>query len=329
MISSKQNEHLCAVQHTDYGSYYVGRAEELLSGSLGSTLKSKVNLILTSPPFPLNKKKSYGNLNGEQYLTWFTGLAGLFSDLLAPNGSIVIEMGNAWESGRPIQSLLPLECLLGFVRNPKARLRLCQQFVCYNPARLPTPAEWVTIRRIRVTDSFTNIWWMANSDFPKADNQRVLRPYSSSMKDLLNAGDYNAGKRPSEHNISKSGFLKRHKGSIQPNMLELEALPGSSAVRLPSVMRIANTSSNDYFLRACRSQDIIPHPARLPVGLAAFFVKFLTEPGDIVLDPFAGSNTVGFISELQGRQWVAIDASGDYVEQSKIRFKNPILKSLR
>ena len=168
---------------------------------------------------------------------------------------------------------------------------------------------------------------MAKSDLPKADNRRVLRPYSASMKTLLDAGHYNNGKRPSEHNISKSGFLKRHRGSIQPNVLELEALPGSSAVRLPSVMRIANTSSNDYFLRVCRSQGIIPHPARLPAELAAFFIEFLTEPGDVVMDPFAGSNTVGFIAEMQGRQWVAIDASGDYVEQSKIRFRNPILKS--
>ena len=161
---------------TDYGKYYLGKCEEVIKEL---DLKSKVQLILTSPPFPLNNKKQYGNLNGEEYLKWFTGLAELFSSVLAPNGSIVIEMGNAWEKNRPVQSLLHLNSLLSFVNNENAGLRLCQEFVCYNPARLPSPAQWVTINRIRAIDSFTHVWWMSNSDYPKADNRRVLRPYTT------------------------------------------------------------------------------------------------------------------------------------------------------
>ena len=148
---------------TDYGKYYLGKCEETIK-KLG--LKNKVQLILTSPPFPLNNKKKYGNLNGEEYLTWFTSLAELFSSVLTPNGSIVIEMGNAWEKNRPVQSLLNLNSLLSFVNNENAGLRLCQEFVCYNPARLPSPAQWVTINRIRTIDSFTHVWCMSNSDYP-------------------------------------------------------------------------------------------------------------------------------------------------------------------
>jgi site-specific DNA-methyltransferase (cytosine-N4-specific) len=114
-----------------------------------------VNLILTSPPFPLNNKKSYGNLEGKEYKKWFTGLAEIFAYLLTPDGSIVIEMGNSWLNGRPVQSLLHLESLMGFVKNRRADFRLCQQFICYNPSRLPGPAQWVTVNRIRTTDSFT------------------------------------------------------------------------------------------------------------------------------------------------------------------------------
>ena len=131
----------------------------------------------------------------------------MFSSVLAPNGSIVIEMGNAWEKNRPVQSLLHLNSLLSFVNNEKAGLRLCQEFICYNPARLPSPAQWVTIHRIRAIDSFTHVWWISNSDYPKADNRRVLRPYSKSMKKLLKSGKFNSGKRPSEHVISEKGFL--------------------------------------------------------------------------------------------------------------------------
>lgn len=164
-------------QDVPSGKYLVGDVEAALSSALLQKLRGKINLILTSPPFPLNHKKSYGNLSGDDYLGWIERLAPKFSSLLTPDGSIVIEIGNSWEPRRPVQSLLHLKALMAFVEAPDAQLRLCQQFVCYNPSRLPSPAQWVTVERARVTDSFTHIWWMARSDFPKADNKRVLRPY--------------------------------------------------------------------------------------------------------------------------------------------------------
>jgi hypothetical protein len=167
------------------GQYLTGDVEKALSSTALNKLRGKVNLILTSPPFPLNHKKSYGNLSGEKYLAWIKRLAPKLAGLLAPDGSIIIELGNSWEPGRPVQSLLHLKALMAFVEAPEARLRLCQQFVCYNPARLPSPAQWVTVDRIRTTDSFTHVWWMAGTDNPKADNMRVLRPYSSDMMRLI------------------------------------------------------------------------------------------------------------------------------------------------
>jgi hypothetical protein len=206
------------LQETKAGRYYCGDSVEMLRSDLGQELRGRVQLILTSPPFPLNNKKSYGNLEGAQYRAWFTNLATIFGELLTSDGSIVIELGNAWMPGRPIQSLLHLESLLGFVTHPDADLRLCQQFICYNPSRIPSPAQWVTVKRIRTTDSFTHIWWMAKTDLPKANNQKVLRPYSRSMKKLLERQSYNAGSRPSEHQVSESGFLTDHGGSIAHNV---------------------------------------------------------------------------------------------------------------
>jgi site-specific DNA-methyltransferase (cytosine-N4-specific) len=315
-----------AAQRTKAGAFYVGDSESLLRDGLAPGFRGKVDLILTSPPFPLNNKKSYGNLTGKAYRKWFIGLARLFSEFIAPSGSIVIELGNAWMSGRPVQSLLPLECLVGFVKSRGTGLRLCQQFICHNPARLPSPAEWVNVRRIRATDSYTHVWWMAKSDFPKADNRRVLRPYSKSMRRLLKDQTYNSGKRPSEHTIGDRSFLLRHGGSIQPNFLAMSVTAGEKDLRLPSVMRLANTNSNDFYLRRCREEGIDPHPARMHPSLAAYFVGLLTEPGDLVLDPFAGSNTTGFVAELLGRRWVSIDVARDFVRQSRIRFRDPRLQ---
>lgn len=311
---------------TNFGKYYVNKCEKQLELL---RLKGKVQLILTSPPFPLNKKKRYGNLTGKTYLEWFIKLAPLFSNLLTKNGSIVIELGNAWEKGRPVQSLLNLKALIGFLENSKANLRLCQEFICYNPARLPSPAQWVTVNRIRTIDSFTHIWWMSNSDFPKADNRKVLRPYSKSMKRLLNNRTYNSGKRPSEHIIGSKSFLNNNKGSIMHNVIEAEQMDEKRKTRLPlNAFSIANTKSNDYFCRKCKDSGISPHPARMPLELASFFIEFLTDEEDLVLDPFAGSNTTGFCAEKLKRKWVSIEVDRDFGEQSIIRFTDPSLEAV-
>lgn len=307
---------------TDFGEYYISKSEELLSSDFGKDLKNKVQLILTSPPFPLNQKKKYGNLKGEEYKNWFINLAEVFSELLTEDGSIVIEIGNAWEPGKPVQSLLHLESLIGFVKNPKAGLMLCQEFICHNPSRLPSPAQWVTIERIRMTDSFTHIWWMSKSERPKADNRKVLRPYSKRMKKLLKSQKYNSGLRPSEHRIGSRSFLKDNGGSIMPNVVEIEQIDEKRELRIPNIFSIANTRSEDYYLKTCRERGLIPHPARMSPELASFFIEFLTDENDLVLDPFAGSNTTGYCAEKLTRKWISIEAKKDYGEQSKIRFED-------
>ena len=207
-------------------------------------------------------------------------------------------------------------------------LRLIQEFICHNPARIPSPAQWVTVNRIRAIDSFTHVWWLAKTDYPKANNERILRPYSKSMERLLGRKKYNTGQRPSEHSISKTSFLKRQEGSISHNVLEMES--EGKKLRLPySMQNIANTSSNDRYLTACREKGITPHPARMPVGLAAFFIEFLTDEGDYVLDPFAGSNTTGYCAEVLGRKWVATEMEEEYLYQSSFRFLGQDRKKIK
>lgn len=311
---------------TNRGKCFVGDSKKILESEVGDELRNKVQLIFTSPPFPLITKKRYGNLNGEIYKKWLIDFSDVFSDLLKEDGSIVIELGNAWEMGRPVQSLLSLEALLGFINNSKSNLRLCQEFICYNPSRLPSPAQWVTIERIRAVDSFTHLWWMSNSDYPKADNKKVLRPYGKRMKQILGSKKCNAGKRPSAHNINGKSFMTDNLGSIMPNLIEIEPIEPDRDVRLPTnVFCIANTQSNDFFLNTCRKEGIIPHPARMPLELANFFINFLTDPDDIILDPFAGSNTTGFCAEKLRRKWVSIEIDEDLGKQSIIRFQDPSL----
>ncbi|MEW6542484.1 MAG: site-specific DNA-methyltransferase [Nitrospirota bacterium] len=259
----------------------------------------RVKLIVTSPPFALVRKKDYGNEDAETYLHWFDKFIPLFKQILTPDGSLVIDIGGSWIKGLPVKSVYHFQLLLHLCRHG---FYLAQDFYHYNPARLPTPAEWVTVRRLRVKDAVNNVWWLTLDPFVRADNRRVLRPYSASMRELLKNG-YKPGLRPSGHDISDK-FQKDNNGAIPPNLFQF-----------------ANTESNSYYLRRCKEENIKPHPARFPQALPSFFITLLTNPGDLVLDPFAGSNVTGAAAESLGRQWIAIELDPSYVRASQFRFE--------
>ena len=285
---------------TNLGRMYTGNCQEILANDL-EILKGKVNLIFTSPPFPLNRAKKYGNMTGDEYLEWFANLGPFFKDYLTPDGSIVMELGNAWNSGTPTHSTLPLEALLEFKK--RGEFFLCQEFIYFNPPKLPAPVEWGNKKRIRVKDSFTRLWWLSSTPNPKADNRNVLEAYSLQMKKLIKSGKYNAGKRPSEYNIGNSSFLNDNGGAIPSN-----------------VIIASNTTAKDRYIEYCKEHELEIHPARIPKEIPLFFIKFLTDANDLVLDPFAGSNTTGYVAESTLRRWLSIEINQSYVQSSIGRF---------
>ena len=293
-----------AAYSTELGTMYRSTVEAFLASAQAEAARQHVQLLFTSPPFPLNRKKQYGNRTGDDYLKWLGALAEPLGDLLAPEGSLVVELGNAWEPGEPVMSTLALRALLELL--DAGSFRLCQQFVVYNPARLPSPIQWVNVDRIRVKDSYTHVWWMSRTSRPKADNRKVLVPYSERMKQLLRRRGYNSGRRPSEHNIGKTSFLSDNGGAIPPN-----------------VLTISNTGSNDSYRRYCKAHKLPVHPARMPPDLADFFIHLLTDEGDLVLDPFAGSNTTGAVAEKLNRRWISLEPDSSYIAGSVGRFDGP------
>ncbi len=288
--------------NTSKGICINEKCETIIEKYLICNYVGQIQMIFTSPPFPLNRSKKYGNLNGEEYQEWLCSVIKSMLPLLTNNGSIVIEIGNAWNPGEPTFSTLPMETLLK-IKN-ECGLKLCQEFIYHNPARLPTPIQYVNIERIRVKDSFTRIWWLSNSDRPKANNRNVLKQYSMQMQKLIKSGNYNSGNRPSEHTISETAFSIDHGGSIPAN-----------------VIIAANTNSQDKYLIKCKEHGIKIHPARMPMEVPNFFIRMLTDENDIVLDCFAGSNTTGYCAEKLSRQWISIEADQEYYEGSKFRFK--------
>ena len=301
---------------TTRGRLLVGRAEDLLTSPALDDLRGRVQLVFTSPPFPLHRPKKYGNRQGEEYARWLASLAIPLTKFLTPTGSIVLELGNGWNPGTPTVSTIGIKALLAF--QEEAGLHLCQEFICYNPARLPTPAEWVAVRRERVKDAFTRVWWLSPTPTPKADNRHVLTEYSDAMRKLLRRGTYSSGRRPSEHKVGRRSFLADNGGAIPPNVL---VPPESDTPTEPqAVLPIPNTASRGGYHEKCRKGNVPRHPAAMPEPLVEFFVKFLTDPGELVLDPFAGSNTTGAVAENLGREWVGFEADAAYAEASKVRF---------
>jgi site-specific DNA-methyltransferase (cytosine-N4-specific) len=280
---------------------YLGDSLALLPWLMDSGVRAK--LIVTSPPFALVRKKEYGNEDAEKYVDWFCQFVPLFEAILEPEGSLVIDIGGSWVKGLPVKSPYHLHLVLRIL---KSGFYLAQDFYHYNPARLPTPAEWVTVRRMRLKDAVNTVWWFVRDPMAPADNRRVLLPYSPSMRVLLERG-YKAKLRPSGHDISTK-FQRDRGGSIPPNMIP------------HNVLSLANTESNSRYLVECRAHGIKPHPARFPRELPQFFIKLLTDPGDLVIDPFAGSNVTGEAAEALGRKWIGIELNEEYVKGSRFRF---------
>jgi site-specific DNA-methyltransferase (cytosine-N4-specific) len=260
---------------------------------------NSVSLVMTSPPFALRRKKAYGNVPASEYVEWFWPFAVEIQRILKSDGSFVLDLAGVWNQGSATRSLYQYELI--------CRLRqifhLAQEVYWYNPSKLPTPAEWVTIRRTRVKDAVNVLWWLSKTEEPQADNRRVLKPYSQSMKKLLRDG-VRPKRRPSEHVIT-TGFNSDNGGAIPSNLLE-----------------IANTRSRDPYFTRCRDVGLPIHPARFPPAIPDFFIRLLTQPGQLVLDPFAGSNTTGMVAENLNRRWVAIELNRDYVSGSQFRFND-------
>ena len=286
---------------TQYGKCLCGDSLHLVR----ELDNESVDLVMTSPPFALQRKKEYGNTEQAEYIRWLCGFAEIVYKKLKPSGSFVLDIGGAYEKGTPIYSLYQFRLLITLC--DEVGFNLAQPFYWHNPGALPAPIEWVNKRKLRAKNSVNTIWWLCKNPDCKADITRVLTPYSPRMARLMNNPEgfvkHENTARPSGHVLGMSSWVKNNGGAIPPNMLQ-----------------IPNTESNSQYLRFCRAIGAKPHPARFPSGIPEFFIKFLTDENDLVLDIFAGSNTTGHTAEKLGRRWLAFEIMQEYAAASVCRF---------
>lgn len=283
---------------TRRGAAYCGDSRELLA----QLPDNSVNLVVTSPPFALQRQKAYGNKEQDEYVQWLSEFAEIIYQKLTHDGSFVLDLGGAYQKGAPTRSLYNFRIPIHFC--DELGFYLAEDFYWFNPAKLPSPIEWVNKRKIRAKDAVNTIWWFSKTEYPKADVTNVLTEYGHRMKRLLEDPDkfYSPKKRPSGHDIGEK-FANPGSGAIPSNLLQ-----------------IPNTESNSVYIKSCKMIEAKCHPARFPTKLPTFFIRFLTDPNDLVVDIFSGSNATGWAAESENRHWISFDTEVDYVATSAFRF---------
>src|SRR5580658_6301771 len=240
-----------AAYTTDLGAAYCGDSRQLLA----QLPDNSVNLVMTSPPFALQRQKEYGNKEQHEYIDWLIEFAALVHSKLRPEGSFVLDLGGAYQRGVPARSLYNFRIPIRFC--DELGFFLAEDFYWYNPSKLPSPIEWVNKRKLRAKDSVNTVWWFSKTEWPKADVTKVLAPYSARMEKLLEDPDafYTPKVRPSGHDIGRA-FSKNNGGAIPSNLLQ-----------------IPNSESNGLYLSGCKLMGEKQHPARFPEKLPEFFIR--------------------------------------------------------
>lgn len=143
------------IYETGLGAAFQGDSRELLK----ELPDNSVDLIVTSPPFALQNEKEYGNKDQDSYNNWFMEFIPEVRRVLQPHGSFIVEIGGAFKQGMPERSLYQWKLLTRIVE--EGDLEFAQDWYWYNPNKLPSPIEWVNVRKLRGVDAVTQMWWFS------------------------------------------------------------------------------------------------------------------------------------------------------------------------
>lgn len=257
---------------------------------------NSIDLIVTSPPYA-DQIKDYGDVvkkfKPEEYISWFLPRAKEFYRVLKENGSFVLNINDKTDG--VFQNIFVFKLVVELCEN--VGFNLVRDYIWYNPATPPNVFSSGKMGRTKKSHEYC--FWFSKSAEWTFNMDPIRKPYSDSMKKIIKGeeidrGDRNMNTRPSRHNFDLSHAWDNKGGSD----------PGS-------VISISNTVSNGLLQRLCKEMNI-KHPARFPEKLVEFFILSGSNPGDIVLDPFAGSGTTGVVAQKNGRQYICIDVNEQF-----------------
>ena len=273
-----------------------------------SGLDHPIALCVTSPPYPLKVARKYGNPSLEEYTDFILKSLTPIVKSLLPGGSIVINASNdIFEPGLPARSMY-LEELMISIRK-EFSLHLMDRIPWINRSKPPGPTRWACVKSVQLKSSYEHIYWFTNDpDLVRSDNRRVLTPHSAQhLKLIVSGGETRtAAYGDNAYKLRPGSFSGITEGSLPRNILELGHM----------------CSDSKQIRKAALANHLPPHGAMFPTSIPDFFIRFLTEPGELVVDPFSGSGKVGLAAERLGRKWMLTEIILEYAKLSSELFKS-------
>ena len=264
-------------------------------------------LCLTSPPYPVKKARAYGKICETQYTDFISRILEPIIRNLIPGGSIAINVSNdIFKEGLPSRSLYLEKLTIALCE--RFGLALMDRLVWENPNKPPGPYQWASRARVQLNYGYEPILWFCND--PRkciADNRRVLEAHTPAHLKLISSGGELRERINSDgaYRVRQGAYSKLTDGRIPKN-----------------VLRVSSTcQSQRIYKRAAKDLGLTAHGAPMPLALARKLIRFLTDVGNLVVDPCAGSMTTPLAAELENRAWVASDTVFDYVRGGAERFR--------
>lgn len=310
-LTRPANEDLSQIQA---GVSVIGFSTELGIAILGSCdtvfsrIDSPITLVITSPPYPLAKARKYGNPSEAEYVDWICRMLEPVVRNLVPGGSICLNVSNdVFLPGMPARSMYRERLLLALY--DRLGLFKMDELIWHNPSKPPGPVQWASLKRVQLNVAWEPVYWLTNDPRRvKSDNRRILQQHTERHLALIREGGEHRTRTNSDgaYVIKNGSYGSQTDGRIQRNVLRF----GHAC------------ASQRAYKELAKAKGLQPHGAPMPLSLASLLVEFMSEPGDLVVDPFGGSFTTALAAERLGRRWMSTDIMLEYVLGGSLRFRN-------
>lgn len=255
---------------------YYGPAEVTMT----ELSDQSIDLIVTSPPYANQRKDAYDSISPEQYVKWFLPIAHEIKRVLKPKGSFFLNIKPHIHKGEEHE----------YVDDLKKAIRREVGF------KLVDTFAWVKQGYPgNLRGRFKNAWEPVFHFTLQDPSTITFHPLACGTP--TKPETYARYKRK-QHDAPDSGS-----GMSPLNMRKAAELP----LARPSNVLNVSVGNNQFSYQK-------DHPATFPEKLAEFFILSYSNPGDTVLDPFAGSGTTGRVAWRHGRGFILIEKKYDYFE---------------
>jgi len=247
---------------------------------------NSIDLIITSPPYAERRKNTYGGIPEDKYVEWFKPIAIEIKRILKPTGSFFLNIKPHTTNGE--RSLYVFDLVLMLKR--ELGFNFVEEY-CWIKNPFPTGTHG------RFKNGFEPVYHFIKGPLKKITFNPLAcgTPVSEETKSR-------AFRKNCKIPTNGSGMIVD-----RDNFKNLEFARPSNVIK-------ANNVTNQFTLK-------MKHSAVFPEKLVEFFVKSFTNEGDIVLDLFAGSGTVGIVCEELNRNYILIDKEEYNIQLIKERLK--------